>query len=296
MRIEHLALQTLTEEKGNLVDETGEAFDSVGYSRFKHGYTPPARAYGMKLASLLIREHTDPLIDPRPLVVLSAPYLCLPTASHAIAQQLAVVLNMSRAFDKVSPVIVPHFRKLAAGLDTYATLPMEEREAVLNELELQIDPALITNANVLVVDDIRISGTAERRTAMHIEPMQPHAVWYLHAAALNEELGMQRPDIESTLNRTFETTLNTIRDDMQRGEFTLNTRVLRLILTCSDDQARTELALFCQWCPEYFLEQIHASILGNGHDYIARYRDSYDIVTRAARRRHLAFVPYLFPV
>jgi hypothetical protein len=288
MLTQHDALYHLYTSAGDsLVDQFNRPFDAVSYSRFKHGYTPPADLYAKGLADVLARHHREQLLDPRPLVVISAPYVWIPTASHAIVTRLVRHLDAYRRRYGLSPVTIARFSKHAMGSDRYAMATADERQQLLARMQLTIDHNAVHSANLLVVDDIRVTGGAEATTATAIEPHNPHSVVYLHAARLEDRLGQARSHLESELNQTFATSRTTVLRDIQANEFELNTRVNRVLLTVRDAADSVELSRFLSACPTELLHDMSVGVVAGGPEYIARLQAGFNILeaTLAARLR-----------
>lgn len=268
-------LSTLTVVDGQVLCQDGTPFDRVAYSHFKYGFVPPAVRYGEALAALI----TDQLFEvagAEAITVVSAPYKHLPTASHAVAQ--VIVDELSREAlqrERALPVLVP-FHKSRVGSSNYAKSDEAYRRKSLATLGLHIDESRVRGAHVVVVDDIRITGSAEKATAQYLESLQPASIWYLHAARLDEATGKAYPGLEDELNQTVAHTLEVILQQVAEGDFQLNTRVLRLLLETEDQDA---FESFVFEAPLALLESIHQSAIGNGPDYCTKYRTNLELVS-----------------
>src|SRR4051794_11701738 len=64
-----------------------ELEECQGYSMFKYGWKPAGEQYGKELAAA-IAEELWLVSAGRPVIIVSAPYKYLPTASHVIAETL----------------------------------------------------------------------------------------------------------------------------------------------------------------------------------------------------------------
>lgn len=262
----HIALTNLHVEGGVVTRDDGRPFDRVGYSRFKYGWLPPATDYAIDMAKRLVPELRH-VAKGRPIYVISAPYKFLPTASHAIAQELCTMLNVW----SVPSVLLP-FHKTQVGDSSYAKASLEERQAQLDTLGLHLDESLVPGSVFIVVDDIRITGTAEKVTANYLEPLKPYATFYVHAARLSQEEAARHPGIEDELNQSVPHDLERFVTEYEDGEFQLNTRVLRFIL----ERPAEALERFVEYAPQALVDQIHEAAAGTGADYCAKYQRSLD--------------------
>ncbi|MFZ1301981.1 MAG: phosphoribosyltransferase family protein [Candidatus Microsaccharimonas sp.] len=258
----------------------GSPFDREAYARFKYGYLPPATEYARWLAWEM-EDDLFQLAGAEPIRIISAPYKYLPTASHAIAKALARELSATAIGHGYEPPVLVPFFKDKMGDDSYANGSEADRLRQLAALGLRIDESQIRDAHVLVVDDIRITGTAEKTTADYLETLNPRGVWYLHAAVLPEDQGKSNPAIESALNQSVPHGWMDVLDDVNSGQFSLNTRVLRHILEYSDDG----FTLFVQHAPDNLLREIHDASMGNGLAYYNKYRTHLKQIATALLNR-----------
>ena len=260
-------LQDLTVIDNEVFCQDGSPFDRVAYSRFKYGYLPPAVAYGRGLAALIADELWE-VSAGQPTCIISAPYKYVPTASHYIALSLREQLaRLAVAKGLEPPVLVP-FHKAKVGDSSYARSSEADRLKTVAALGLHLDESRVPGAHWLVVDDIRITGSAELATARYLEPLGPESVWYLHAARLPEDIGKVHPGLEDELNQTVSHNLEDILKDVHEGAFQLNTRVLRRIL---ETQSAEQFRWFARCLPTSLLEQIHDAGVGSGLDYYRKY-------------------------
>ncbi len=262
MFTEHLALMHVTERAdGTLEAADGQPFDEVGYSRFKYGWVPPAIDYGYGLARLI---QNDPRLLDRPVLIISAPYKYVPTASHGIARYLRQALALQFTQLGVEPPVIQPFHKSRTGSDRYAKAGHAERLESLRTLGLYIDASRVRDANLLVVDDIRVTGGAQRATAEYVEPMVPHGIWYLHAAVLDPHIANENPGKESVLNRKFPPSLSTIAADIAASEFELNSRTVGFIMKQPD------VDWFFSSLPDAQLGQLYDAVIGSGLEFMSR--------------------------
>ncbi len=288
MYTERRASQDLSIVDGELTAHDGEPFDAVAYARFKYGYLPPAVHYGKRLARDIEQSLFD-LTRDEPIRIVSAPYKHLPTASHAIAQVLTRELSRTAmTFGYEPPILVP-FHKAKMGDDSYAKSSEADRLLVLAALGLRIDESLIRDAHVLIVDDIRITGSAEKTTADYLEPLNPRGVWYLHAARLPQDLGKSNPAIEEMLNQSSPHGVMDILKDVETGLFQLNTRVLRHLL----ERESADFRIFLDYAPAWILQEMHDAALGNGTAYFNKYYThleqlATELETREGNNTHVA--------
>lgn len=256
MKTSHYALYQLQPNAhGVIVDQHGVPFDRDAYSRFKYGWLPPAEWYARGLTKALsYLRHESQITEVR---VVSAPYKALPTASHAIAEYLVEgLVACGRPDTKLLPM-----HKAKMGSSTYAMSSPEVRAARTKAMELSIDEEEVTDNIIIVVDDIRITGAAERKTAEFIEALNPAEVLYVHAAIMDPEFAASHPGIENELNQSHAHSLGKMVGMMWAGSFQLNTRVMRWMLE------NAALPDFLAVMPRNVVQLMHDSAQLSGSDY-----------------------------
>jgi hypothetical protein len=233
----------------------------------------------------LIGDQLWHVAEGRPVRIVSAPYKYLPTASHGVAGYLWQQLSKQAiSLDLEPPVLLP-FHKARTGSSAYARSSEAERLATLATLGLHLDEKLVRGAVVLVVDDIRITGSAERATAAYLETLAPHSLWYLHAARLDNAVACSHPGLEDELNQSVPHTLMGIIHDVREGNFQLNTRVLRLILETDNKE---DYSFFLEVAPLLLLAEMHNAAIGSGLHYVKQYRAAIDGISDELARRYAA--------
>jgi hypothetical protein len=280
MKTYDATLMELTVVDGVVLCEDGRPFDREGYSHFKYGYVPPAIEYGNGLAAL-IGDRLFELANGERIVIVSAPYKYLPTASHAISIAMLHALSRQALQAGYEPPLLVPFHKANTGSAAYAKSSEAERLRQLATMGLHLDESYIPGSHVLVVDDIRITGTAQKVSAEYLEPLQPASIWYLHAARLPMGIGKVYPHLEDELNQTVTHSLEIILQQAVAGQFELNTRVLRLIL---ETDVR-ELKGFAEVAPLSLLMEIHQAGMGSGLVYYQRYQHALKVVNDGLQRR-----------
>lgn len=280
----HDALMHLVVEDGEVRCADGKPFNSYAYSRFKYGHVPPSVEYGAGLARL-IWPRLAPMAIQKPTVIISAPYKYVPTASHGIALTLGEALEKRCRAEGITPPVLVPFRKSQPGTSKYAKSNQQERERTLKTLGLSIDHD-IRDTNVLVVDDIRITGTAEASTAAFIEPLRPHSVWYLHAACMSDAAAQAHPAIEDELNQTAPKNLLTILKDYREGTFRLNARVLGYMMIQLNKVTYYAFPpLFIHTAPTDFLAELYVATIQTGETFMARFPHALRHLARELKAR-----------
>lgn len=262
----------------------GTYVDLEAFSLFKYGFVPPAKVYAGILAEKLAPMLWE-VYGGRKVYIVSAPYKHLPTASHAIVQFLWLELSIGAFNLGIEPPAILPFTKAEAGDNSYATGSLADREKITQAMRLHVDEELVRGSNLLVVDDIQVTGAAKRRSAQYLEPLNPHSIWYLHAFSLSESSAMANPAIEDELNNTARHGAKAILRQYDQGEFRLNTRVLRHIL----EMKPTDFMDFIEAARVELLQDMYAAAIGTGKDYCRKHQDSLCKLHAELRARGVTF-------
>lgn len=281
-RYDYLLELLTVKQDGTVICDDGTRFAREVFSRFKHGWTPPAVAYGTALATLVSGDLWEHAAGRR-ICIVSAPYKYVPTASHQIAVHLLRALSADAIKRGIEPPILVPFLKDKPGKAEYAHGDRSVRDATTASMQLHIDESLVRGSVMLVVDDIMVTGAALRATEAFLEPLGPHSLWYLHAARINPMVADEYPGLEGQLNdQSIRIDTFTVLRMYGDGEFCLNTRVLRLIL---ETKRSDEFMGFLKAAPTGLLEDIQDGIHGSGHDYCKRYSSRLHSITQELNAR-----------
>lgn len=249
--------------------------DPVEFSRFKHGAVAPAWRFADELVQRLATDCPDVLQAPR-LVVTASCYKYVPLASATLARCAGHLLNTRRAAVGVAPIISTQFYRAQLIEGDYSTMSLDERERFIAGDIVRIDPGVLTDAAVLVLDDVRITGLHESRLAAVLaDAGAPEAV-FAYCAIIE---GRADPTIEKRMNQAAVGDLDALADLIGAGGFRLNSRVCKLILGAPPDL----LDAFLDRLAPDVLAELVAGLECNGYAVMGRYRAAYEsMLTRAS--------------
>jgi hypothetical protein len=289
---ETAALHELAYKNGTLVDNNGTDFDMTSYSRFKYGYTPTAAIYGYNLCALFIERFRELANSTRRVLITSAPYKYLPTASHGIATAFINALNCYRVKRDLEPAMMLHVVRFKVGTDRYAMATPEERKNIFAQAPRHVDRGLVQDSIVVALDDVRITGATQERVQELLAPCDPFALCYLHVATLvDTEWALANSGIEDLMNKSFATTLDTISDDIEAGEFQLNSRVFRTIMETSNLEALHEFFLMRS---DAFLEEMYTGLISGTLEMYGRHKDATRTLERALISRNTPIAQFIY--
>lgn len=215
---------------------TGSGLDGLDpsvYSLMKHGHLPSIRALADQLTQRLVTS-APALLDPNTRVALPVAYLCVLPACGYIAQRVAENLRSLRPAHAEAVRTVRIAKNAVTSID-YASSTLEQRREQLDSLEFSLDEP-VNGELVVLVDDIRITGLAERAAVKVLDEARPREVITAYIAAATPELALD-PSVERRLNHTAVHHPGDLLTAMLQGEFALTIRYLKWLLAHPDLEA-----------------------------------------------------------
>jgi hypothetical protein len=266
-----LSLYRLKPLGARLVTETGEDFDEARYSRFKHGDGVLAQRYGRELAGRLLSAAPWLTTCAEPMVIASAPYKYLPTASQGLALHVRRVVNVAFADSGRPPAEIGALRMSSVDAANYATLDTALRKDLLRQANLYVDTADFAGRHVILVDDARITGLAEAAATALVTAAGARTVTALYVVQIAEERGPLRPDVEHRINHAFVRDLTCLLQVYRSDRFVLNIRTVKYILGYADCDA---LDRFFARLSRAELQALDDAARNTGPEFSRCYRES----------------------
>ncbi|GAA4702473.1 hypothetical protein GCM10023215_47180 [Pseudonocardia yuanmonensis] len=265
-----LSLHRVKPVDDRLVTETGADFDELSYSRFKHGGGTQAERYGRQLASVLLATPAGIAGRGEPIVIASAPYKYLPTASHELALQILRVLNTVSVESGHPPAEIGKLSMSRVDRDNYAEHGVSRRRELLGKAGLTADAVAFAGRHVLLVDDARITGLAEETATDLLMAAGARTVTALYVLEIADGWGARRPDLEHRVNHAFVRNLTSLLEVYRSERFVLNIRTLKYVLGWPD---HGELTAFFGRLTHAELNAIHEAALHTGPQFRRHYTE-----------------------
>lgn len=220
------------------------------YSRMKHGSFPDihnaARAMAWSLRGHLEASELKP-----EKIIFPVAYKEAPPACFFLAEQVAIHVPYATHLTKV-------YKDSVTTID-YATASQEERNRDLGSINFSLTEPIDPDALYVVVDDVRVTGAAEKEILSVLEAGGAQNVICLYYLKVEERLRVF-PEVESFLNTYQVKSLNEMLSLTQSPDFRLTIRFLKRVLALTDEGFTT----FCKKAPQRILEQSHAYLLLTG--------------------------------
>ncbi len=263
---------------GEIVDANGKEFDADAYSRMKYGSRDDTKKFASDIADSLKQEaphlyETD--VAPAFLVA----YKSVVPACGYLTRYCLDRLNRERIENSLEPAEMMHVRKASVTNTDYSVASAEARQAELASIGFSLEGQNIDERSVVILDDIRISGGAEKRILEVIEdePQTPSAIILGYIAVFDAQQAAISPNVESQINTTVVKDITDVTEivDSEKG-FDLNIRTLKLIL--GSEPVDIERLLEKMSCKQ--IEEIIRGATNTGPDFLQKYSQGYSYITQ----------------
>jgi len=260
--VHSIALFQLTRQADIVFDQAGNLFDAYAYSRFKYGSAYMARHYAEQLHLLLQQKH--PILAELPALWLtSSAYKFVPTASDSLAKYL-----LQDWKGNLTKVKIVRSRLFPAD---YGNLSLQERQAMMQQVELYFDPISPKPKHLLVVDDIRITGVHEQRILEFATKEGFEHIYFAYIAHLSPKAD---PTTEHWLNHIAIRHLRDLWDLWKTEGCLLNARICKFLLSYPKQKA---LAHFANALPPSIKARIAEGMYQDGYAEMDMYAENWQI-------------------
>lgn len=257
-------------------------FFAEDYSKFKYGSKTISRKFGKDLGHSFVnallfnyrRDIDDELLN-KDIIICSAPYKFIPVASTALKDYFVSVFNSYRAIDNNPIIDLKVFRGHSYN-DDYGAMTEEQRTHAITSDDFYIDGNIIKDKVLFFIDDIRITGSHERRIESLLKNVGfDGTVVFIYYAELMSS-SIVHPNIENELNYAFVKNILDIDWIIKNEEFIFNTRVVKYILKQSSDIFET----FIQYQSEIFRETLLTYLMGNAYHKLEDFKHNFQILNK----------------
>ncbi|MES2733651.1 MAG: phosphoribosyltransferase family protein [Bacteroidota bacterium] len=204
-------------------------FEPEIYSKFKFGDGAAARLMGTQLGKSFIATYQHLLLNGQEIVVVPSPYNSIPTASHTMAMYFKDELNFFLYQHKKKSLLDSKIHRYKTYSADYGNLSYEDRVNLISSDTYHIDKAFLTNRTVLLIDDIKITGSHELilRRLIEANAIEGNFIFVYYAALANNKI---EPHFENYLNYFYVKDLTFLVNIIKAESFVFNTRIIKYIL------------------------------------------------------------------
>lgn len=263
-------------------------FSKKEYSLFKFGSKSIARRYGLELFTAFTHYFVDSKYDKddTQIVVCSSPYNHIPTATNAMKDYFVEYLNTWLVHKGYPVVQQTKIHRYTSYTDDYGALSAEQRRALIGGDQFHVDIDFLEDKLVLLLDDIRITGTHEKMIVEMLRRYMPNAYkeeieeyctpWFLYYAVLsNDQID---PSIENVLNYASIKGLLSVMNMIMVNDFIFNTRVIKYMLSYDNLEFTIAVENWKVWKGLPMLENLYHLAIGNSYHLVPEYKENLEVL------------------
>jgi hypothetical protein len=249
-------------------------FNPIDYSRLKYGSKRIARKFGVELGKeflnhLIQNQELYSQIQNKTVVISSAPYKYIPVASTILKDYFISAFNNIWAENNPSVQDLKVFRGHSYNED-YGAMTEEQRDKAIGSDSFYIDKEFIKNKILFFIDDVKITGSHERRIKKLLEDYDfDGIVVFLYYA---EFVGESHPNIENQLNFAYVKDLLSINHIIRNDEFIFNTRVTKFILSANFEEFKN----FINYQSKTFRNTLLTYLYGNEYHKLPEFKQNVE--------------------
>lgn len=278
--VETVAAHYLQYDEEGSISSNNPGFDPQIYSRMKYGDREASQLLAGQLADTLLNSQphlTDTKTPPEFLVT----YKAVPPACYYLSRYCLDTLNEVRNEAGLEPGRLIHVYKSKVAATNYAIATAEERQRELNSIGFSLEGRQLANTSAVVLDDIRITGAAEKKMIELIQPERPKRLTLGYVAFFDPDQAAVSPHVENDLNASHISSAADLLPAIETDNFDLNIRTLKLILA----SAPPALEEFLSKCPDNLIQEMYRGSLGTGPDFTQQYHTGHTMLASMAHSR-----------
>lgn len=264
------------------------------YSQFKFGSKTIARKFGHELwAKFISTKHFLNIVqelqqnkDIR-IIVMSSPYVHIPTATRAMKEYFVRHLNRTLYDYDLKPVLETKIYRESSYKSDYGAMNKEERLGIMSGDTFRVDAELLQNNICLFLDDIVITGAHEHRICQMLKKygIENGKNYFLYFAELISE--NTNPVIENYLNYAYVKNLVRLNKIIENHDFKMNTRVVKYILDAPHDECKA----FLNYQSDVVLQNLYHNAIGNQYNNIEDYKENFNLLEQKVLNIERIFKP-----
>ena len=249
--------------------------DRTLYSRYKYGFLPAVDHFATGLAQ---RHRFDGS------VTITAPASrAVPIGADLLADGVLRAVNHERAQRSAQPATRAKLYRFAVPANDYGTADRDGRRALLADERISGIPDLFAGRDVVVVDDLWVTGLSAEVTVAAIARWSPRSITYLVIARVDPDGARSRPQVEFDLNHTAVNGLPALADLCREGPVTVNQRLCKYVL----QHPPAEIRAWLDTVPATIAWHLYAAVLAEGFPRVPEFAEAARVVVQFADRHDL---------
>ena len=249
------------------------SFKPADYSLFKYGDDAIATDFGESLAKGFIKNKLSDLKEIPQFVVISSPYAFIPTATFAMKNHFVKQLNRWLARNNFPVVHEAKIHRKTTYKADYGNLTAAERLNLIGNDSFYLDKGFLENKVLILLDDIKITGTHEVMVKRTLENQNiENEAYFLYFAELIDKT--IHPNIENYLNFFQIKSIDDLDKLIQAEHFKINTRIVKFILNSDIEDFKK----FINRQSSAFRHLLYDMAIGNEYHTIGAYKYNLEVL------------------
>jgi len=249
--------------------------DRTLYSRYKYGFVPAVDHFATGLAE----RHTFN----GPVTITAPASRAVPIGADLLADGVLRAVNHERAQRSAEPATRAKLYRFAVPAGDYGTADRDTRRALLADERISGIPELFSDRDVVVVDDLWVTGLSAEVTVDAIARWSPRSITYLVIARVDPDEAQRRPQVEFDLNHAAVNGLPALAELCREGPVTVNQRVCKFVLR----QPEAEIRTWLDTVPATIAWHLYAAVLAEGFLLDPEFTEAARVLVEFADRHDL---------
>jgi hypothetical protein len=260
-----------------------DGLDHAEFSRYKYGARPAVDRFAEALA-----QRAEPDLLDAPVTVTAPASRAVPIGADLLADGVLRAVNHRRAQRSAAPAVRAKLYRFAVPTTDYGTADEAGRRALLADERISGIPELFSDRDVVVVDDLWVTGLSAEVTIDAIQRWKPRSVTYLVIARMDPAQARRHPQLEFDLNHAAVPSLPALAELCRAGPTTVNQRMCKFVL----QHPPAEVRAWLDTVPATVAWHLYAAVLAEGFVQTPRFSatarvlvefaDSHDLDSVAA--------------
>ncbi len=263
---------------GDIVDANGKEFDAAAYSRMKYGSRKDTKHFAEEIA-VATHQEAPHIFEGETSPAFLVAYKAVQPACGYLSQYCVDLVNRIRVQSDLEPAEILHVHKESVTNTDYSKASVEDREAELAAIDFSLRSKRVDDRPVVILDDIRISGGAERRIleVLRAENQTPTSVLLGYVAIFDSSQAYDSPHVESDINETAISKAGDLIELIASNDgFDLNIRTMKMILSASSE----DLDQLLNVMSNEQVEAVSRGAVATGPDFLQKYNAGYQQVAQ----------------
>jgi hypothetical protein len=249
-------------------------FQPADYSKLKFGSDSIAKEFGYKLADGFFAAHSEMLLKTQS-VVIPSPYNYIRNAATVMSEHFVDRLNHLLINNGGHNVEWSVIHRKVSYINDYGFLDKEKRKELINGDVFHINKGFIEGKNIILIDDVCITGTHEEKLIdiLNENDIHNNTFFLYFAKYVNGTVGA---DIEAALNFSGIKTLEDFVQLTKEPNHNLIVRPIKFLM----NQKHVDFVRIIDEFDHTFIQKLYYGCLGEGYHKIDSYKKNFKLLSQ----------------